>query len=354
MSEKTEAPTPRRRAELRQKGQIARSMELAPSLSLLAIAIMLSSYGATLVAEMSRLMGRSFQYGLTTQDWTTAAVYQSGLDLMFMLARLIAPPLLVALAVGLIVNLGQTRLLFTPHPLVPDLSRLNPVQGLTRLFSRRGLVELFKSLAKMLIIGFIAYRSLAENAGVLAAAADMELRVAAIEIARIGLTMTFRVALLLSLLAGLDYMFQRRQFERDIRMTKHELLEELQNVEGNPLVKSRRQQAQRRLALQRMMQAVPTADVVVTNPTHLAVALEYKAEKMEAPTVVAKGQRLIAERIIQLAREHNVPVVQNIPLAHALFDMAEVGERIPLDLYQAVAEVLAFVYQLRAGIRNEK
>ena len=349
MSEKTEAPSPRRREEQRQKGQIARSMELAPSLSLLAIAVMLGSYGATLVAELAQLMGRSFQYELTAQDWTRAAVYQGGLDLMLMLARLTAPPLLVALAVGLAVNLSQTRFLVTLHPLVPNPSRLNPIQGLTRLFSRRGLVELLKSLAKTLIIGFVAYRSLAGNAGMLATAADMELRVAATELARIGLTMTLRVALLLALLAGLDYIFQRRQFEQDIRMTKHEVLEEMQNVEGNPLVKSRRQQAQRRLALQRMMQAVPTADVVVTNPTHLAVALEYKTEKMDAPTVVAKGQRLIAKRITRLAREHNVPVVQNIPLAHALFDMAEVGVRIPLDLYQAVAAERASVYRLLAG-----
>ncbi|MFQ5858976.1 MAG: flagellar biosynthesis protein FlhB, partial [Anaerolineae bacterium] len=346
---------------------------LAPSLSLLAITLMLGSYGVTLVAELADVMRRSFRNELTMQDWTVTAVYQGGLDLMLMLTRLLAPLLLVALAVELAVNLGQTRFLFTPYPLVPNLSRLNPIQGLTRLVSRRGLVELAKSLAKLLIIGFVAYRTLAGKAGVLAATVDMELTAAAAVLARVGAAMVLRVAVLLVLLACLDYVFQRRQFERDIRMTKRELLEELRNIEGHPLIKGRRKQAQRRLALQRMMQAgraqlarhgggaqrrlalqrmmqaVPTADVVVTNPVHLAVAVEYKAEKMESPTVVAKGQRLIAERIVDLAREHNVPVVQNVPLAHALFTMAEVGEQIPQGLYQTMAEVLAFVHQLRAG-----
>lgn len=349
MSDKTEAPTPRRRAELRRKGQIARSMELAPSLSLLAITVMLGSYGATLVAQLARIMTHSFRHQLSIQDWTVAAVYQGWLDLMLTVTRLVVPVLLVAMAVGLAANVGQTRFLFTAYPLVPNLNRLNPIQGLSRWFSRRGLVELAKSLAKMLIIGFVAYRTLAGNAGLLAATANMELSVAAAALARVGAAMTLRVALLLALLAGLDYVFQRRQFELDIRMTKRELLEELQNIEGHPLIKGRRQQAQRRLALQRMMQAVPTADVVVTNPTHLAVAVRYRAEEMEAPIVVAKGQRLIAERIVKLAREHNVPVVQNIPLAHALFTMAEVGEQIPPELYQAMAEVLAFVYRLRSG-----
>ncbi|MBS1254001.1 MAG: Flagellar biosynthetic protein FlhB [Anaerolineales bacterium] len=348
MPEKTEDPTPRRREEFRQKGQVARSMELAPSLSLLAITAVLSSYGATLVAELAQVMSRSLGQSLITQDWTVGTVYQGGLSLMLTLTRLIAPILLVALAVGVATNVGQTRFLFTFHSLAPNLDRLNPIQGLGRVFSRRGLVELVKSLAKMLIIGFVVYRSLAGNLDVLAAAVDMELPAAAAALARVGMSMVLRVALLMAVLAGLDYVFQRRQFERDIRMTKHEVQEELQNIEGHPLIKSRRQRAQQQLALQRMMQDVPTADVVVTNPTHLAVALGYKAEEMDAPTVVAKGQRYIAERIVELAREHSVPVVQNIPLARALYEMAEVGQEVPMELYQAVAEVLAFVYQLRA------
>jgi flagellar biosynthetic protein FlhB len=309
--------------------------------------VVLGSYGATVAAELALFMSHTLRHGLTNRDWTEPAVYQRGLDLAQRLVWLIGPLLLAVMGVGLGVNLAQTRFLFTLHPLVPDLNRLNPLQGLTRLFSRRGFVELLKSVAKVLIIGFVVYRSLMGNVDLLVGMAGMELGVAMMVLVRVGMAMLLRVAVLLVVLAGLDYLFQRWQFEKDIRLTKQELTQELQNVEGNPLIKGRRRQVQRQLALQRMMQAVPKADVVITNPTHLAIALEYKPEAMIAPTVVAKGQRLVAERIVDLARQHDVPVIRNIPLAHALFNLVEVGQQIPPELYQAMAEVLAFVYQLR-------
>lgn len=347
MAEKTEAPTPRRRAKLRREGQIARGPDLAPALSLLAVILMLGSYGVTLVTQLARFMERSFQDGLMIQDWSALAVHQGALGLMLMLARLIAPLMLVALTVGLAVSLVQTRFLFTLHVLKPDLSKLNPIQGLKARFSRRGLVELVKSLAKMLVIGFVVYRTLAGNAYALATMAGMELEAAVRVLGGVASAMALRVAILLTLLAGLDYIYQRWQFERDVRMTKEEVKEERKQIEGPPQVKGRLRQRQFEMMMLRMMQAVPEADVVVTNPIHLAIALQYRAESMPAPTVVAKGQRLIAERIVQVAREHNVPVVQDIPLAHALFKMVEVGEHVPVELYQAMAEVLAFVYRLR-------
>ncbi len=347
MTEKTEAPTPRRRAEFRRQGQFARSLELAPAFSLLAIGILLYGYGKTLFGKLAWLMDRTFRYGLTTQNWTVEAVYEGALKLELLLVQLIAPLLLVALVVGVSVNLAQTRFLFTTYPLKPNLDRIHPMARLRQIFSRRGLVELIKTIAKMWIIAFVAYRTLVGNAESLAAIASMELQAGARVLASVGLAMVLRVAVALVLLAALDYLFQRYQFERDIRMTKREMLEELKSIEGDPLIKSRRRQAQIQVALQRMMQAVPQADVVVTNPTHLAVALQYKAQEMIAPTVIAKGQRRVAERIVELARQHHVPIVHNVTLARALFDMVEVGEQIPPKLYQAVAEVLAFVYRLR-------
>lgn len=347
MAEKTEAPTPRRRQELRREGQIARGPELAPALTLLAVVLWMGSYGATLYGTLAWFMERSFQDALLTQDWSVPAVFQGALGVMAMLVRLMAPMLLVALLVGVSVELAQTRFLFTLHALKPDLKKLNPIQGLKTQFSRRGLVELAKSLVKMLIIGFVIYRSLADNAGALAAMASMELEVAAGVLANVVSTMALRVAVTLVVIAGLDYLYQRWQFERDIRMTKEEVKEERKQIEGAPEVKGRQRQKQRELTLHRMLQAVPEADVVITNPTHLAVAVTYDAESMAAPTVVAKGQRLIAERIVRAAREHNVPIVRNVPLAQALFNMVEVGEQIPVELYQAMAEVLAFVYRLQ-------
>ena len=347
MTERTEAPTPRRRAELRRQGQFARSLELAPAFGLLAVGVLFYAYGKTLFNRLAWLMTRALEQDLTTRDWTVTAVYRGGLQLELLMLQLIAPLLLVALVAGLVVNLTQTRFLFTTFPLKPNLERIHPVARLRQLFSRRSLVELAKSVAKMGIIAFIAYRTLADNAPILAAVPGMELVAAARMLAQVGLTMVLRVAVALVVLASLDYLYQRYQFERDIRMTKREVLEEMKNIEGDPLIKGRRREAQIRVALQRMMQAVPQADVVVTNPVHLAVALRYDAQEMIAPTVVAKGQRRIAERIVEVARQHRVPVVRNVTLAQALFHTVEVGEVIPPKLYQAVAEVLAFVYRLR-------
>ena len=347
MTERTEAPTPRRRAELRQKGQFARSLELAPAFGLLAVGLLFYSYGRGLFNQLARLMARALEQDLTTRDWTVATVYQGGLQLELLMMRLIAPLLLAALVAGLVVNLAQTRFLITAYPLKPNLERIHPMARLRQLFSRRSLVELAKSVAKLGIIAFIAYRSLAGNATVLGAIPGMELMAGARLLGRVGLAMVLRVAVALVVLAALDYLYQRYQFERDIRMTKQEMLEEMKRVEGDPLIKGRRREAQIRVALQRMMQAVPEADVVVTNPTHLAVALRYDAREMIAPTVVAKGQRHVAERIVELARKHHVPIVRNVALAQALFHTVEVGEVIPPKLYQAVAEVLAFVYRLR-------
>lgn len=349
MPERTEAPTPRRRRELRQQGQIARGPELAPALTLLVVTLMLNSYGVAIFTELGRFMAHTFQYGLTNQDWTVPAVHQGALALMLMLTRLMAPLLLVALVVGLTVNLVQTRFLFTLQALKPDLNKLNPIQWLKTRFSLRGLADLAKSLAKMLVIGFVVYQSLASNIGALAAMTGMELEAAIRVFGRVVASMALRVAVMLVLIAGLDYIYQRWQFERSIKMTKEEVKEERKQIEGSPEVRGRLRQRQRELIVQRMMQAVPEADVVVTNPTHLAVAVQYDAESMAAPTVVAKGQRLIAERIVQVAREHRVPVIRNVPLARALFSMVEVGEQIPAQLYQTMAEVLAFVYRLRMG-----
>ena len=253
------------------------------------------------------------------------------------------------MVVGLIANFAQTRFLVTLKPLVPDLNRVNPWQGLKRLFSPRGVVDLLKNLAKVLAIGTVVFRSLVGNIELIAATSGMALWPAAAVIAQVGLTMILRVGVLLVIIAAFDYFYQRWQFERDIRLSKQEVLQELHNVEGNPLIKSRRRQTQRQLAFQRMMMAVPDADLVVTNPTHLAIALEYKAEKgMFAPVVLAKGQRLIAERIVRIARDHDIPIVQNIPLAHALYKTVEAGQQIPPALYKAMAEVLAYVFRLRA------
>jgi len=346
MAERTEAPTARRRAEYRRKGQIARSPELAPSLTLLTVIMVLGVYGATMFESLAGMMRTTFQ-APTAVDWTIGGITRGAWHIELAVARLVLPPLLAALAVGLVVNFSQTGLLFTTYTLEPRLDRLNPVTGFRRIFSIRGALETSKALLKLSIIGFVTYQILSGSyfrlVGMMGSGVQPVIRL----LTATGQDIAVRVAVLMVLLAGLDYLYQRWSFERSIRMTKQEVLEELISMEGQPIIKGRRKKEQRRLAIQRMMARVPRSDVVVTNPTHLAIALEYKASVMAAPIVTAKGQRLIAERIIKIARANGVPVIQNIPLAHALYDGVEIGEMIPAALYQAVAEVLAFVYRLR-------
>lgn len=346
MAERTEAPTPRRRAEYRRKGQIARSPELSSALVLLTVTLVLGVYGAAVAEQLAGMMQVTLRNpGIA--DWTVGGITAGVWNTEVTVARLIAPPLLAAMAVGIAANFWQTGFLFTTYPLEPKLDRLNPVAGFRRLFSIRGGVETIKSLLKLAIVGFVAYQMLSDNYWQLMGVTGAGLRPGIRFLTRLGQDITLRVAVLMVLMAGLDYLYQRWSYERAIKMTKQEVLEEVIAAEGQPIIKGRRRREQRRLAMQRMMSRVPKADVVVTNPTHLAIALEYHATTMAAPTVTAKGQRLIAERIVQIARANGVPVIQNIPLAHALFDGVEVGEQIPATLYQAVAEVLAFVYRLR-------
>ncbi len=346
MAERTEAPTPRRRSEYRRKGQIARSPELASSLGLLAVTVVLGVYGGTVVEHLAGLMQVVFRnLGLT--DWTVGGVAAGTWNVEMTVTRLVAPPLLAALAVGVVVNFGQTGFLLTIYPLEPKLDRLNPVAGFRRIFSAQGVVTTVRSLLKLAIISYVTYQMLSGSYWKLVGMTGIGLRPTLGLLASLGQDIALRVAGLMVLLAGLDYLYQRWSFERSIKMTKQEVLEEMISVEGQPIIKGRRKKEQRRLALQRMMARVPKADVVVTNPTHLAIALEYQAVAMAAPTVTAKGQRLVAERIVKIARANGVPVIQNVPLAHALYDGVEVGEQIPAALYEAVAEVLAFVYRLR-------
>jgi flagellar biosynthetic protein FlhB len=251
--------------------------------------------------------------------------------------------------VGVASNLAQVGFLLTLTPLKPDFSRVNPLEGFKRLFSRRSLVELVKSLAKLTIIGFVIYRVLSGRVEMLMALplipwpASIFLVMGAVFDAGI-----WAAAVLLGL-ALVDYGYQRFAFEQQIRMSREEIKEEFKQTEGNPVIRQRVRQLQRAVAQRRMMQAVPKADVVITNPTHYAVALQYDAKSMRAPRVVAKGQDLIAQQIRRIAQEHDVPLMENKPLAQALYKACEVGAEIPGDLYAAVAELLAFVYRLRTG-----
>jgi flagellar biosynthetic protein FlhB len=343
--ERTEAATPRRRQEAREKGQIPRSAEVNSAVILLAAFSLLNWMGPTTLQAMSTLMQRTFGV-LTTEPMTFSTLRSGGAAAGELGAKAIAPLVLALMVVGVVTNVGQVGLMFSHKALQPDFNRVNPLTGFTRLFAVRSLVDLLKSLLKLTVIGLVVYLALRDNYDLLIATSRMSPTVGTGLLYQLAITIGLRVAGVMLFLAAADFLYQRWEHERSLRMTKQEVKEEAKLSE-NPQLKGRIRARQREMAMSRMMAAIPQADVVITNPTHLAIALRYERGRMQAPKVIAKGQRLIAERIKDKARELNIPLVENKPLARALFKTSEIGQDIPVDLYQAVAEVLAFVYRLK-------
>ena len=247
-------------------------------------------------------------------------------------------------------NIMQVGFVFTTEPLMFKPERLDPTKRLSKVFSRQSMMEFAKSIMKLSVIGFIAFITIKGEFKGLFNLYDMEIMGIASFVARVTLKIFLRAALGIFLIAAVDYAFQRWQYERDLRMTKQEVKDEFKQREGDPLIKSRIRSIQMKIARQRMMAAVPKADVVLTNPTHVAIALQYQHGVMDAPKVVAKGAGHIAIKIIAVAKEHRVPIVEDKLLARSVYSTVEVGRLIPVQLYRAVAEILAYVYQLKKRV----
>ena len=345
-SSKTEQPTPRRMSESRQKGQVAKSQEVNTFAILLSAVLVLFMTGAgmynRLADVMVRVLSRAGQISLEGPDLMT---FLTG-NLVTM-ALVLGPLFLVLYCAAILANLIQVGPLFTTQTLQPNLNKLNPITGLGKLFSKRSLVEMFKSIGKITLIASIAFFTIRGEMDQIIHLGDMS----PAQIGYFAVALAFEIFLktcwALAFLAILDFAFQKWQHMEDMKMTKEEIKEEHRQTEGDPLVKSRIRSLQRDAARRRMMSKVPDADVVVTNPTHLAVALYYDPEQADAPVVVAKGRSLLAERIKKIAREHGVPVVEDKPLARALYKSVEVGQVIPIFFYKAVAEILSYVYRLK-------
>jgi len=348
--DRTEAATPRKRAEVRRRGQVAKSQDLSSIVVFLGVVVCLHAFGGHSLHILQEFMQRSLG-GLHVGSVGLQPLFQKGAEIGWMLVEALGPILLAAFVLGIVVSVLQTGFVVSTQALVPDFNRLNPLSGLQRFLSAHGMVETLKSLGKLAIIAYIAYSTIFASypallqtirkdiPSILAFAGDMLYRLA------------LRIGMFLLVLAAADYAYQRWSFERSIRMTKSEVKQEHQQHEGNPHMKARIRARQRQLARRRMMEEVPKADVVITNPTRYAVALRYDATTMSAPQVVAKGVDWMAQKIRKIAEEHQVPIVQNAPLARALYWRVEVGREVPSDFYAAVAEILAYVYQLNAQRR---
>jgi len=343
---RTEKPTGKRRSEARNKGQVAKSVEITSVAALFVGMWMLNSKAGDLVNGYAAVTREAFRE-MALRGERPEAVLSLAATLLVTGAMVVAPVVLAVGVTGIAVNALQVGPMFSVEVLKPNLGKLNPITGLRRLWSPRVLLELLKAAGKLAVVGFVAYQVIIERYPTIAALQYASPTGALVTLGSVILEIAQKCGVVLLVMAAADYVYQKRSYESSLMMTREEVKEEAKQAEGNPQIKAKLRSLQRQYARARMMHAVPHADVVVTNPTHYAVALEYKPQKMQAPLVTAKGQMLIAEQIKRVAREHGVPVVENPPLARALYASVEIGDAIPPEMYQAVAEVLAFIYRLR-------
>jgi len=344
--EKTEEATAHRLKKALDDGQVAKSMELS-SVAIVGLGFMaMIALGPFVVDKSKEFMTHTFTMAPTTSLNVGAfvTVFRDSLVSFFLT---IGPFMLAMVVIGVLINISQVGVRFTTKPMEPKFDKLDPIAGFKRVFSGKMAVEYLRDIIKVLLVSYLAYIIISHDVMDFFELMDSPTERFASQFGSLALLLALKVAAGLMVLAIFDFAFQRYEHKKKLRMTKQEIKEESKDTDGNPVLKGRIRQAQREMARKRMMQDVPTADVVVTNPTHFAVALKYDKSSMEAPTVVAKGQRLIAQRIKELAREHGVPVIENKPLARSLFKVCEIGSTIPAKLYKAVAEVLAYVYQLK-------
>lgn len=346
--EKTEDATPRKLQQARKKGQVARSNELSTVVTLLTGFMALKAGGSYVLQKLYSFFKYSFSSDRLHTVLDEVSLSQIINHTLLTIVSIFIPVGLAILVVGFLVNYLQTGGVFTLEPLKVKLDRINPLQGLKRMFSAQKLVDLFKAVFKIVGVGLIVWNTFKGQIFPLAEQGVLHppIQLAAL-IWQLMFAIVLRIVMLLLALAVFDFYYQRYQYKKGLKMTKKEVQDEHKQTEGDPMVKSRIRQKQRQFSMRRMMQEVPKADVVITNPTHLAIAIKYEAKQMAAPQVLAKGEGYIAAKIKEIATEHQITLVENKPLARTIYQTVEIGEFIPPNLYQAVAEVLAFVYKLR-------
>lgn len=349
MSEdKTEEPSQRRLDDARKKGQVPKSQELNTVVVLLVAFLALKSFSVDIYGRFSNILTTGLQ-NIGKISFAPQDVLHGCFAMLGQMAMIAAPIMAMLFMAALLVNFLQVGLLLSGQALTPNFGKLNPLSGLQRMFSKQSLVQLIKALAEV-IVTLWALRAVLETKGkVIFQFERMEPIAALTSLAELTWDIASRIILVLFVIAFLDYMYQRWQHNQNLKMSKQEVKDEYKQQEGDPHVKGRIRSKMREMARKRQMAAVPQASVVVTNPIHLAVALKYDYDAMEAPQVVAKGKGFVADRIRELARAHDIPIIENRDVARALYDNCEPDEDIPPNMYQAVAEIIAYLYQRNAS-----
>jgi len=339
---KTEKPTGKRIADARKKGNIAKSTDMNNAAVLLTASVLLYFNWPPLAEVLRNVMAERLAH-FPTQDLTIDFIMLLARESGLAVGTVLAPILLSLLGVGIVVNYVQVGNNLTFEPIKPKLEKINPISGLKRLFSLRSIVEALKGIAKISLIGFICYGVISDRYVELATAYGTGLLGLGTLIGTTAWSIAWRVMMALVVLGLVDFAYQRYEWEKGLKMTKQEVKDEWKQADGSPEIKAEIKKRQRKMAQQRMMSEVPKASVVITNPTHFAVAVKYERDVMEVPLVLAKGTDLVAKRIREVAMEAGVPLIENKPIAQALYKQVEVGGEIPSELYAAVAEILVAV-----------
>ncbi|TCP30314.1 flagellar biosynthetic protein FlhB [Scopulibacillus darangshiensis] len=344
--EKTEKATPKKRQDSREKGQVAKSADLSTAVSLLAMFLLFIFALSSMGQKLYHLMGDIYEHDLSMP------LNEHNIQLFFngvvkKAAIIVMPVLLAGLIVGVSGHVIQIGFLFSSEAIQFKPDRINPLKGFKRIYSLRAIVELMKSILKIGTVGFITFFVIWMNRTEIILSMERPLADGVRLIGKITLEMGFSASIFLMFLAIMDFMYQKFDFEKNIRMSKQEVKDEYKKTEGDPLIKSKIKEKQRQMAMRRMMQELPKADVVITNPTHYAVALKYVDGKMDAPVVLAKGADYLALKIREIANGHDVMIVEKRPLARALYHQLEIGDPVPESFFKAVAEILAYVYKLK-------
>lgn len=344
--ERTERATPRRREKAREKGQVAKSQDLNAAAIICLGFMALFLLGPHLASQIMDLMRHTMANApsIATADATFYKVFG---DNVSQFLNMILPVFLAMVVIGTGINVAQVGFKLSPKALELKLEKLNVVNGLKKLFSMKSAVQLLRDPLKLLVVGLVAYFAVRQEFDSFFALADMSVVQLASTLGRLILMIALKIGVAILVIAVLDYMYQRYEFEKSIKMSKQDVKDETKDTEGSPQTKARVRQIQREMSRHRMMAEVPTADVVITNPTEIAVAMKYDPGEMDAPYVVAKGERLIAQKIKEIAQKHGIPIYEDKPLARALFKMCDVGQMVPARLYRAVAEMLAHIYRIK-------
>lgn len=350
--EKTEVPTAKKLNDARKEGQVAKSKEIITALMLLALFVVIKFYIGNLGQQMIECFSEFYdlfgkiisnsEYGMRMVDAT--GVVSLGLTTVL---NMIVPFIALAVVIAILGNALQQKWMVTTKPLQPKLSKISPISGLKRMFNVKQLFEVGKSVAMIAVMSYVIYTTVKDKLGVLYTFYNISLYEALEIVGDIIVDLGIKISAVFLVIGFVDLIYQRHKFKEDMKMTKQEVKDEFKNTEGDPQVKGQIRHRMQQVSRRRMMEALPQADVVITNPTHFAVALKYEANKGQAPVVIAKGADYLAFDIKAKAKEYGIEIVENKPLARILYNNVEIGAQIPPELYQAVAEVLAFVYSLK-------